>query len=80
MHVVVNDLYSLDSELHRHLMTLKNYTGDVEREFDLDFTVTDQGRLLLLWQAAVSTRVLLLLLLISLTRDGVCSIWSRQCS
>ncbi|KAF8467685.1 hypothetical protein BDZ91DRAFT_722879, partial [Kalaharituber pfeilii] len=45
----VNDLRDLDEELYQGLVTLKNYTGDVETDFALNFTVTsslslDRGR------------------------------------
>lgn len=35
-------LASLDSELYRGLIYLKNYTGDVEADLSLNFTVTDE--------------------------------------
>lgn len=35
-------LDSLDSELYRGLVYLKNYTGDVEQDLSLNFTVTDE--------------------------------------
>ncbi|CAO1637619.1 unnamed protein product [Parajaminaea phylloscopi] len=35
-------LKSLDSELYRGLIYLKNYTGDVEVDLSLNFTVTDE--------------------------------------
>lgn len=35
-------LDSLDSELYRGLIYLKNYTGDVEQDLSLNFTVTDE--------------------------------------
>jgi ubiquitin-protein ligase E3 C len=37
----VNDLPSLDMELHRNLMFLKNYPGDVENDLSLNFTIAD---------------------------------------
>lgn len=43
----VDDLASLDPELYHGLMILKNFTGDVESELSLNFTVTDEGELLL---------------------------------
>lgn len=39
---LVDDLRSLDPELHRHLMSLKRDTSDVAA-LDLDFTVTHSG-------------------------------------
>lgn len=36
----VNDLRDLDEELYQGLVTLKNYTGDVETDFALNFTIT----------------------------------------
>lgn len=39
----VDDLASLDPELYHGLMILKNFTGDVESELSLNFTVTDEG-------------------------------------
>lgn len=41
----VDDLVSLDPELYHGLMILKNYTGNVETELSLNFTVTDEGEL-----------------------------------
>ena len=38
----VASLASLDVDLYRGLMTLKNYTGDVENDFALNFTVVDE--------------------------------------
>lgn len=35
-------LESLDSDLYRGLIALKNYTGNVENDFALNFTVTDE--------------------------------------
>eukprot|EP00127_Corallochytrium_limacisporum_P003073 Clim_evm2s146 gene=Clim_evmTU2s146 len=42
----VNDLPSLDPEFYKNLMALKNYPGNVEEDFGLNFTITDnhQGR------------------------------------
>ncbi|KAL6247478.1 ubiquitin-protein ligase (E3) [Rhinocladiella similis] len=37
----INDLRDYDEELYHGLLKLKNYTGDVEADFSLDFTVTD---------------------------------------
>ncbi|EXJ59434.1 uncharacterized protein A1O5_12059 [Cladophialophora psammophila CBS 110553] len=37
----INDLREYDEELYQGLLKLKNYTGDVETDFALDFTVTD---------------------------------------
>ncbi|OAL34163.1 hypothetical protein AYO20_06618 [Fonsecaea nubica] len=37
----INDLREYDEELYQGLLKLKNYTGDVETDFSLDFTVTD---------------------------------------
>jgi ubiquitin-protein ligase E3 C len=36
-----NDLVFLDPELHRNMMILKRYDGNVEEDFALNFTVTD---------------------------------------
>lgn len=36
-----NDLVFLDPELHRNMMILKHYDGNVEEDFSLNFTVTD---------------------------------------
>jgi ubiquitin-protein ligase E3 C len=41
----VDDLASLDPELYNGLMFLKNYTGDVETDLSLNFTVTEEGAL-----------------------------------
>jgi hypothetical protein len=41
----VDDLASLDPELYNGLMFLKNYTGDVETDLSLNFTVTEDGAL-----------------------------------
>lgn len=41
----VDDLASLDPELYNGLMFLKNYTGDVETDLSLNFTVTEDGTL-----------------------------------
>lgn len=38
----VASLESLDSELYRGLITLKNYSGDVENDFALNFTVVNE--------------------------------------
>ncbi|KAL7276597.1 ubiquitin-protein ligase (E3) [Rhizina undulata] len=40
--VGVNDLRDLDRGLYNGLVTLKNYPGDVEADFSLNFTVTSQ--------------------------------------
>lgn len=40
---VVDDLASLDPELYNGLMFLKNYTGDVEADLSLNFSITDDG-------------------------------------
>lgn len=37
----INDLREYDEELYHGLLKLKNYPGDVESDFALDFTVTD---------------------------------------
>lgn len=37
----INDLREYDEELYQGLLKLKNYPGDVETDFALDFTVTD---------------------------------------
>ncbi|KAJ9605373.1 ubiquitin-protein ligase (E3) [Cladophialophora chaetospira] len=37
----INDLREFDEELYQGLLKLKNYPGDVENDFGLDFTVTD---------------------------------------
>lgn len=37
----INDLREYDEELYQGLLKLKNYPGDVEADFGLDFTVTD---------------------------------------
>ncbi|SCV74701.1 BQ2448_7730 [Microbotryum intermedium] len=38
----LDDLQSLDPELYSGLIQLKNYTGDVEADLSLNFTVTDE--------------------------------------
>lgn len=38
----VASLQSLDADLYRGLIQLKNYTGDVENDFALNFTVSDE--------------------------------------
>jgi ubiquitin-protein ligase E3 C len=40
--VGVNDLRHLDEDLYRGLVNLKNYTGDVESDFGLDFTISSR--------------------------------------
>lgn len=40
----INDLRDFDEGLYQGLLTLKNYTGDVESDFGLNFTVTDDLR------------------------------------
>ncbi|KIX04114.1 uncharacterized protein Z518_07667 [Rhinocladiella mackenziei CBS 650.93] len=37
----INDVREYDEELYHGLLKLKNYPGDVEADFSLDFTVTD---------------------------------------
>jgi len=37
----INDVREYDEELNHGLLKLKNYTGDVETDFSLDFTATD---------------------------------------
>lgn len=37
----INDVREYDEELYQGLLKLKNYPGDVESDFSLDFTVTD---------------------------------------
>lgn len=37
----INDLRDFDDQLYQGLLKLKNYTGDVEADFGLNFTVTD---------------------------------------
>lgn len=37
----LNDLRDFDEALYQGLIQLKNYTGDVEKDFSLNFTVTD---------------------------------------
>ncbi|OAP55709.1 hypothetical protein AYL99_09861 [Fonsecaea erecta] len=37
----INDVREFDEELYQGLLKLKNYPGDVETDFSLDFTVTD---------------------------------------
>ena len=44
----VDDLPSLDEDLYRNLMILKNYNGDVEN-LALDFTVTVNGTPIAVW-------------------------------
>lgn len=39
----VDDLASLDQELYNGLVFLKNYTGDVEKDLSLTFSVNDDG-------------------------------------
>ena len=41
----LNDLRDLDEGLYQGLLQLKNYTGNVEKDFSLNFTVTDTLRL-----------------------------------
>ena len=41
----LNDLRDLDEELYQGLLQLKNYTGNVQDDFSLDFSVTDNVRL-----------------------------------
>ena len=38
----LDDLPSLDPELYAGLIYLKNYTGDVEKDFSLNFTISEQ--------------------------------------
>ena len=38
MNVDIDHLYSLDPELHKHLLSLKTYEGDVQ-DLGLDFTI-----------------------------------------
>ena len=38
----LSGLESLDKEVYRNLLWLKHYTGDIERDLTLDFTVTDE--------------------------------------
>lgn len=38
----INDLRDLDEALHRGLLNLKSYPGDVEEDMGLNFTVTDE--------------------------------------
>lgn len=40
--VGVNDLRHLDEDLYRGLVNLKNYTGDVESDFGLNFTISSR--------------------------------------
>lgn len=40
--VGVNDLRDLDEDLYRGLVTLKNYNGDVESDFALNFSITSR--------------------------------------
>ncbi|EOD51187.1 IQ motif EF-hand binding site [Neofusicoccum parvum] len=37
----LNDLRDLDEDLYQGLLTLKNYPGNVEEDFSLNFTITD---------------------------------------
>ncbi|KAK3503989.1 hypothetical protein B0T13DRAFT_392639 [Neurospora crassa] len=37
----INDLRELDEELYQGMLSLKNYTGDVQTDLALDFTITD---------------------------------------
>jgi ubiquitin-protein ligase E3 C len=37
----INDVRDFDEELYQGLLKLKNYTGDIENDFGLNFTVTD---------------------------------------
>jgi ubiquitin-protein ligase E3 C len=39
----LDDLASLDPELYRGLLKLKNYPGNVEEDLSLNFTVTEEG-------------------------------------
>ncbi|KAK4189371.1 hypothetical protein QBC35DRAFT_145670 [Podospora australis] len=38
----LNDLREQDESLYQGMLTLKNYKGDVEQDFSLDFTIEDQ--------------------------------------
>ena len=38
-----DDLASFDLDLYQGLVKLKNYTGSVEEDLSLNFTVTDDG-------------------------------------
>ena len=40
---LINDLHTLDGELYRNLMFLKDYEGDVEADLCLTFAVTDES-------------------------------------
>ncbi|KAJ3018826.1 UNVERIFIED_CONTAM: hypothetical protein HDU68_010964 [Siphonaria sp. JEL0065] len=40
----LDDLLTLDTELHQGLMFLKNYKGNVEQDLSLNFTATEEGR------------------------------------
>jgi hypothetical protein len=42
-HFIVNELPSLDKELYNGLITLKDYNGNVEQDFCLNFTIVDNG-------------------------------------
>ncbi|KAK3402194.1 hypothetical protein B0T20DRAFT_403743 [Sordaria brevicollis] len=37
----INDLRELDEELYQGMLSLKNYTGDIQNDLALDFTITD---------------------------------------
>ncbi|KAK1774496.1 hypothetical protein QBC45DRAFT_36674 [Copromyces sp. CBS 386.78] len=37
----INDLHDLDEELYQGMLSLKNYTGDIQTDLALDFTITD---------------------------------------
>ncbi|KAH7629900.1 hypothetical protein B0T09DRAFT_374171 [Sordaria sp. MPI-SDFR-AT-0083] len=37
----INDLRELDEELYQGMLKLKNYTGDIQTDLALDFTITD---------------------------------------
>ena len=41
--VTVNNLSSLDEDVSKNLMALKNYSGDVEADFGLTFSIMEDG-------------------------------------
>lgn len=40
----MDDLSSLDPDLYKGLLVLKNYVGNVEEDLSLNFTVTEEGK------------------------------------
>lgn len=42
--LAVNNLSSLDEDVSKNLMALKNYGGDVETDFGLTFSIMEDGK------------------------------------